>query len=90
MPKPVFQKLIDVDGNFTYVGEAIAGTSPTSAGWRIKRVADNSPDMTIIWGHSTSAFDKTWANRASYNYEITYAPITGNFNIGAYNAGSYN
>lgn len=90
MPKPVYQRLIDVDGIYTYVGEAVAGTSPTSPNWRIKCVTDNSPDMNIIWGNASANFNKVWANRTSYDYTMTYVQLVGNFNIGAYNSGTYN
>lgn len=85
---PRLNKLIDVDGIYTYIGEAPIGTLRSDPGWRIKCITDNQPDMQIIWGNSSGNFDKVWNNRLSYDYWNTTA-VHGNYSIGAYNLGTY-
>lgn len=63
-----YNKLIDVDGNYTYIGEAQPGTSQSSPNWRIKRVEKVGDDINIIWAGGSSSFDKTWNNRLTYSY----------------------
>jgi hypothetical protein len=63
-----YNKLIDVDGNFTYIGEAVPGTSPTATAWRIKRVEQVGADINILWANGSSSFDKVWVDRLSYSY----------------------
>jgi len=65
----VYDKLIDEDGNYTYLGEADAGSSKSSPLWRIRRIdSTNDPDVEILWADGTTEFTKTWDNRASYTY----------------------
>jgi hypothetical protein len=63
-----YNKLIDVDGNFTYIGEAVPGTSPTATSWRIKRVEQVGADINILWANGSSNFDKVWNDRLTYSY----------------------
>jgi hypothetical protein len=85
---PRLNKLIDTDGIYTYIGEAPIGTLRTDAGWRIKCITDNQPDMKIIWGNSSGEFNKVWDNRLSYDY--WNAPtVIGNYSVGAYDLGAY-
>ena len=64
-----YDKLIDVDGNYTYIGEAIPGSSKNDPLWRIKRVVEVGEDLEIVWGDGSSDFDKVWNNRSSYEYD---------------------
>jgi Ca2+-binding RTX toxin-like protein len=65
-----YDRLIDVDGSFTYIGEASPGTSKASPLWRIKRVNELNAegDVEIIWADNSADFDKTWDDRAIYEY----------------------
>ena len=63
-----YNKLIDVEGNYTYIGEATPGTATNSATWRIKRVEQVGSDINILWANGTSEFDKTWDDRLTYTY----------------------
>lgn len=69
MPLPKTQKLVDVNGTYTYIGESLPGTTVGSAQWRIKRIDESStPDMAIIWANQSADFDKVWDNRLTYSY----------------------
>ena len=63
-----YDKLIDVDGDFTYVGEAIPGSDRGTASWRIKRVYEIGDDIEVIWADNTADFNKVWDDRATYEY----------------------
>ena len=64
-----YDRLIDVEGVFTYIGEAEPGTDRTLALWRIKRVEDFvDGDVEILWANGSAAFDKIWDDRATYSY----------------------
>ena len=65
-----YNKLIDVSGDYTYIGEALPGTSQGSTSWRIKQVYVNpsTQDTTILWAGGTAEFDKIWNDRLSYSY----------------------
>lgn len=65
----MYTKLIDTAGTLTYIGEAVPGTATSAYLWRIYRVdSTNDPDMEIRWADASTAFDKSWDNRASYTY----------------------
>ena len=63
-----YNKLIDVSGNYTYIGEALPGTSTSSSNWRIKRIEQIGTDYNILWANGSSDFDKTWNDRITYTY----------------------
>jgi hypothetical protein len=63
-----YNKLIDVDGNYTYIGEAVPGSAPGASVWRIKRVEQVGADINILWANGSSDFGKTWNDRISYTY----------------------
>ena len=65
-----YDRLVDVEGSFTYIGEADPGTATSSALWRIKRVYETNSegDIEIIWANGSSDFDKVWDDRATYSY----------------------
>lgn len=63
-----YNKLIDVSGNYTYIGEALPGTATSAATWRIKRVEQIGTDYNILWSDGSSDFDKAWDDRLTYAY----------------------
>ncbi len=63
-----YNKLIDVSGVYTYVGEALPGTGTSEAKWRIKRIEELGDDYNILWANGTSDFDKVWNDRATFTY----------------------
>ena len=66
-----YDKLVDEDAtnSFTYVGEAVPGTSKSDAIWRIKRIKEFvDGDLEIIWAENSAEFDKVWNDRATYEY----------------------
>lgn len=63
-----YNKLIDVDGAFTYIGEAVPGTATTASTWRIKRVEQVGADINILWANGSADFNKVWDNRLTYSY----------------------
>ncbi len=56
--------MMDDTGTYLYVGEAVPGTSTSSANWRIRRVADTS----VLYADGNSNFDNVWDNRTSLSY----------------------
>ena len=66
-----YNKLIDVVGNYTYVGEALPGTNTTVAQWRIKRVEElGAGDMSITFAGGDASFIFKWDDRATLTYSI--------------------
>jgi hypothetical protein len=63
-----YQKLIDDTGTYIYIGEAVAGTAKSAAGWRIKRVTSATGDT--LFADNATTFTKVWNDRASYTYSI--------------------
>lgn len=63
-----YDKLVDTDGAYTYIGEAAPGTLKSDATWRIKRVYELGDDVEILWADNTADFIKTWNDRATYTY----------------------
>jgi len=67
-----YDKLVDEDpdNGFTYVGEAVPGTTKSQPIWRIKRIYEFGADgdLDILWANGTADFDKTWNDRATYTY----------------------
>ena len=63
-----YDRLIDTDGDYTYIGEATPGTARDAATWRIKRVYELGDDLEIIWADNTADFVKVWDDRATYEY----------------------
>ena len=65
-------KKLDYQGgsNPIYEGEAIPGTSPATARWRIKKLtySGGNPVIPVAWANGTDAFDKIWTSRATYTY----------------------
>lgn len=65
-----YTRLIDEDGDNTYIGEADPGTSQSTGTWRIKKVYTNpvTKDVDIEWADGTADFIKIWDDRLSYTY----------------------
>jgi hypothetical protein len=64
-----YDRLVDEEGTFTYIGEADPGTTQATALWRIKRVSEQPDgDLEILWANGSAAFDKIWTSRAVYTY----------------------
>jgi len=63
-----YDKIIDQDGDFTYIGEAEPGSVRSNPVWRIKRVYELGDDLEIIWADNSAEFDKVWDDRATYEY----------------------
>jgi hypothetical protein len=59
---------LDQIGAITYIGEATPGTALSSALWRIKKVAETGPDVTITWADGNSDFDNIWDDRLILSY----------------------
>lgn len=66
-----YTRLIDTNGNFKYVGEALPGTATSAATWRIKRIefiGGLDDDIEVKWADGVSTFTKVWDDRATYTY----------------------
>jgi len=64
-----YDRLVDEEGTFTYIGEAEPGTDRATALWRIRRIAEQPDgDLDILWANGSAAFDKVWDLRATYTY----------------------
>ena len=63
-----YDRLVDTDGDYVYVGEALPGTARDASTWRIKRVYEVGDDIEIIWADNTADFVKVWDDRATYEY----------------------
>lgn len=63
-----YNKLIDQEGTYYYIGEADPGTATTEAKWRIKRIEEIGDDYNILWAEGSAEFDKIWDNRLTFSY----------------------
>lgn len=64
-----YDRLVDEDGVFTYIGDADPGSAKTAAAWRIKRVEDlGGGDQEIIYANGTADFVHIWDDRATLSY----------------------
>lgn len=63
-----YDRLVDTEGDYVYIGEATPGTARDAASWRIKRVYEIGDDVEIIWADNTANFTKVWNDRATYEY----------------------
>lgn len=59
--------LVDVNGSDIYIGYALPGTLTSAASWKIKRVNTVNP-ISIYWADSSTLYNKTWNDRATYTY----------------------
>lgn len=60
----------DGNGNVIYLGQAMPGTPTSQKGWQILKCTYNVNDdlETALWAGGTRSFDKTWNDRATYDY----------------------
>ena len=67
-----YQVLIDVVGDYKYIGKSEPNTAKSAAGWQILRIdsSDAGGDKEIPYADGTSDFTKVWDDRATYTYEI--------------------
>jgi hypothetical protein len=66
-----YNRMIDVVGTKTYIGEAQPGVNVTQTGWRIKMIEElPSGDLQIIWADGSEDFTLIWDNRLTYTYEV--------------------
>jgi hypothetical protein len=64
-----YDRLVDTEGDFIYIGEAVPGTERSAPAWRIKRVYELAgDDIEIIWANNTANTELVWDNRTSYEY----------------------
>lgn len=63
-----YDRLVDTEGDYTYIGEALPGSARDAVAWRIKRVYEQGDDIEIIWADNTADFTKVWNDRATYEY----------------------
>ena len=67
-----YDRLVDKDGVYIYVGEAEPGLGTSEAKWRIKRIEEgvgvDTGDFDIIWADGTAEFTKVWDDRATFTY----------------------
>ena len=64
-----YDRLVDTDGDFVYIGEAAPGSARDAATWRIKRVYELAgDDVEIIWANNTANTELVWDDRATYEY----------------------
>jgi len=63
-----YNRLIDFEAPYTYVGEALPGTATTEAKWRIKRIETVGEDFNILWADGDANFNNVWDDRATFTY----------------------
>lgn len=63
-----YNRLIDVVGSYTYVGEALPGTGESEAKWRIKRIEEVGDDFNILWADGDADFNNIWDDRETFTY----------------------
>jgi hypothetical protein len=52
-----------------YLGQALPGTSASSAGWRIQKLIFSvDGDVTVQWADGNANFDNVWNDRTSLTY----------------------
>lgn len=61
-------QLDKVSSTVMYIGKAQAGTSLSTAGWRIKKAVFTNGSISVTWADGVQTFTKSWADRASYSY----------------------
>jgi hypothetical protein len=55
-------------GNYTYIGKAEIGASPSSAVWQIKRI-DETSGLVISWADGDDIYDNVWDNYLTLSYD---------------------
>jgi hypothetical protein len=60
-------RIDDAAHQITYIGYAVAGSLPSAAVWKIKRI-DESSGLLIEWADGNTSFDNVWDDRVSLTY----------------------
>jgi hypothetical protein len=63
-----YNKLIDTEGSYIYIGEALPGSATSDSVWRVKRIEEVGDDYNILWADGTSDFTKIWDDRLTFTY----------------------
>lgn len=63
-----YNKLIDTEGNYIYIGEALPGTDASEAKWRVKRIEQVGDDYNILWADGSAEFVNVWDDRLTFTY----------------------
>lgn len=64
-----YKQYVDVvSDSITYIGLAEAGSSVSSAVWKIKKLITTGQDLEIIWADGNTNFDNVWNDRESLIY----------------------
>jgi hypothetical protein len=61
-------ELDDAGDGVTYVGEATPGTATSTDAWRIKRITETGPDVSVQWADGDAFFDNIWDDRLTLSY----------------------
>lgn len=56
-----------VNSNYTYIGNAVIGSSEASAVWQIKRL-DATTGLIKLWQDGDDLFNNAWSKREAGNY----------------------
>jgi len=64
----VFAIRLDEVGAITYVGEAEPGTAEATNDWRIKKLEETGPDLSITWASGIADFEFAWTDRLILTY----------------------
>lgn len=65
----VFAIRLDVVGGATtYIGEAVPGTLDAASVWRIKKMIETGPDISITWADGDNNFDNIWDDHLILSY----------------------
>lgn len=61
-------KKITSIGDVTYIASAPVGTSESTAGWQVKKIATSGANTTITWADGNSNFDNEATDLTSLSY----------------------
>ena len=59
----------DTEAGTLYVGESAPGSETSDAAWRIKRIVETGPDLSILWADGNADFDNVWDDRVNLTYD---------------------
>ena len=68
---PAVKQIVVVDGDVTYIGEALPGTATTAAKWRVKRITVDGSTTTIEFALNAddiADFDQVWDDGAGTDW----------------------
>ena len=64
----VYALELDEVGSITYVGEALPGAATSAPSWRVKRITEVGPDLTIEWADGDSLLNNVWDDHLTLTY----------------------